>query len=183
MLTNRSYVVDDIRIPPNISQENDYKSLSCTAKNTCGDLVKIVFLNHPSMQKKVGVTLMRTLMDEMIGEKIRHMIVIVNIGVSPKTKQEILQHHISGNICVECFVENRLMFDLVSHALVPLHRLLADGEIKELVAKYAEVSKLPILDRLDPVARYYNFRQGDVVEITRNMFRTTGHYKHYRVVS
>jgi DNA-directed RNA polymerase subunit H (RpoH/RPB5) len=177
MLKNRGFsALRGLTLPDNIDMK-DYSSLNCVVKDNANSRVKIIFLNHPSTQKKIGITPMRSLLEKLESEKIKHVIVIVVVGLSPKTKDEILEQ---SGIVVECFKEHELMFDLVSHELVPCHRRLSSKETAQIYERYGD--KLPILRQDDPVSRYYNFHVNDVIEITRTNFRTTLMYKHYRVV-
>ena len=177
MLTNRHYSLQDqIHVPDNVELLKDYSSLSQTINDEQGNPIKILFYNHPSLQAKIGVSPIRKILDTLQAEEVMHCLIVVNTGLSPKTMEEISQ----SPVCVECFTENQLMFDLVSHKLIPPHRRLSDAEKKKIHKKYGE--KLPILQRSDPVCRYYDFQVNDVIEITRSGFRTTFLYKHYRTV-
>lgn len=73
------------------------------------------------------------------------------------------------------FTFKELTYNVTRHHLVPIHRLASAA-----VAAALDPARLPKLLATDPVARYYNFRPGDVVEIDRvfDVLAT----KYYRVV-
>ena len=69
----------------------------------------------------------------------------------------------------------------VTHYTFPAHRLLAPREKKEFYAKWkVSQAQMPRMQVSDPVARYYGFVPGDVVEIQRRTF--AGTVPAYRVV-
>ena len=61
------------------------------------------------------------------------------------------------------------MFNIVDHEYVPIHEKLSPTEKVKLLSDFMIKSydKLPLLSKQDP-CRYYNFRQNDVVRITRS---------------
>lgn len=78
----------------------------------------------------------------------------------------------------------QLQFNITRHTLVPKHIKCGQEEVEELLKKYMLVSKtqLPILLRDDPVARYYNFKSGDIIKIYSTNLGMNQHYIFYRCV-
>ena len=65
----------------------------------------------------------------------------------------------------ELFSMDELQLNITRHRLVPRHHLATPDEKRELDAAYK--GKLPQLLHTDAVARYYAFKKGDYVRITR----------------
>lgn len=59
-------------------------------------------------------------------------------------------------------------FDKMNHVLVPKYRICSRNEIKEIEAKYGNKNTFPkMIAKIDPIARFMDFRPGDVLEITK----------------
>jgi DNA-directed RNA polymerase I, II, and III subunit RPABC1 len=78
----------------------------------------------------------------------------------------------------------QLQMNVTKHFLVPNHLRISEEEANELLKTYNLVSRqqLPLLLRDDPVARYYNYKSGDVVCITNNSISMNYGYRYYRCV-
>jgi DNA-directed RNA polymerase subunit H len=76
----------------------------------------------------------------------------------------------------------RLQFNILSHTLVPDHRVLSDKEVQEIMYKYNITDKIqfPDISRFDPVARVIGLRPGQVCHIIRPS-KTTITTDYYRV--
>lgn len=58
--------------------------------------------------------------------------------------------------------------DKMEHRLVPLYKILSETEIKNIEKKYGSRDKFPkMVVGLDAIARFMDFRLGDVVEIRK----------------
>jgi DNA-directed RNA polymerase subunit H (RpoH/RPB5) len=85
-------------------------------------------------------------------------------------------------IPIQIFEIRELQFNITKHKLVPKHELVPDQKIVEdLIKRYNLKSKfqLPIILRTDPVAKYLNLKNGDIVRISR-VSPTSGEYIAYR---
>ena len=84
---------------------------------------------------------------------------------------------------VELFWLNNVIINITKHILVPNHIKLTDDEIKIVMEKNYITSKslFPVMNRDDPVAKYFNLSSGDVCKIVRKSI-TSGEYISYRVV-
>lgn len=67
------------------------------------------------------------------------------------------------------FCINNLQINITKHCLVPKHELINQEEIEDIMKKHNILSKnqLPLINRNDPVIKYYNFKPGDICKITR----------------
>jgi DNA-directed RNA polymerase I, II, and III subunit RPABC1 len=86
------------------------------------------------------------------------------------------------NIPIQIFDIKELQYNITKHVLVPKHVLVKDmTEIQQILEKYSLKTKfqLPIILKTDPVARYYNLKNGDIVKIVRNS-PSSGEYVVYR---
>jgi DNA-directed RNA polymerase subunit H len=83
---------------------------------------------------------------------------------------------------IQNFTHKQLRSPVVNHALVPHHRALSDSEGHAIFDELAVTpEQMPVLLSTDPVARYYNFKPTQVIEIVRrNGFHVP--VKYYRIV-
>lgn len=74
------------------------------------------------------------------------------------------------------------MINITKHFIVPKHEKVSIEEVNKLkkILRIKDIYKLPTLMIYDPVSRYFNFKQGDVIKITRNS-KSTGTHISYRV--
>jgi DNA-directed RNA polymerase subunit H (RpoH/RPB5) len=77
---------------------------------------------------------------------------------------------------IQHFEDNELFFNPNNHSFVPIHRLLKEEEIEELIkVEKIRPPQLPQMSALDPIAKRLGARPGDgtrpsdVVEITRKI--------------
>lgn len=78
----------------------------------------------------------------------------------------------------------QLQFNVTKHELVPIHKRLSEDEGKQILDRYSLTSKhqLPVLLKDDIISKYYNFKSGDIIEITQTKTSQNGNYKFYRCV-
>ena len=76
----------------------------------------------------------------------------------------------------------RLQFNILNHTLVPIHRLMNDNEVEEIMKKYniKDKTQFPDISRFDPVARVIGLRPGKVCHIIRSS-KTAIQANYYRV--
>ena len=76
----------------------------------------------------------------------------------------------------------RLQFNILNHSLVPIHRVMEDDEVEEIMKKYniKDKSQFPDISRFDPVARVIGLRPGKVCHIIRSS-KTAIEANYYRV--
>ena len=69
---------------------------------------------------------------------------------------------------LEIFTIDELLVNIIEHHLVPKHRLLTNDEKELLLQEYdIKTKNLARIYITDPIARYYNAKIGDIMEIER----------------
>lgn len=101
-------------------------------------------------------------------------------------KEKLTQNNIklinALQINIQIFDIKELQFNITKHILVPKHELITDAnEIDNIIKQYSLKSKyqLPIIMRSDPMAKYLNLKNGDIIKITR-VSPTAGEYIVFR---
>ena len=95
---------------------------------------------------------------------ITHMI-LVHSGSATHATKRIIDNH-ATMIRTELFTYSEMQINLTQHTLVPTHRKIDADERSTLVGRYA-ATYFPSLLTSDPVARFFYFQAGDMIEITR----------------
>lgn len=90
-----------------------------------------------------------------------HFIVVYNTSVTPPVKKLVESTTI---IRIELFTADELGYNVTKHVLVPKHEKASDIEYKQL-KQY--LTKIPRILVTDPVVRFYGFKRGTVVKVTR----------------
>jgi DNA-directed RNA polymerase I, II, and III subunit RPABC1 len=169
MLTARGY-----EITKDFIEENEETSLF----NKIDDSDKI-YIFYPNISKKVGVSTIRTYIEEMENNEVNNAIIVVKDAVSAFSKKEFAR---KKDLNVEYFKENELLIDITEHVYVPKHILISESEKKELLKKYKiKADKIPKIHTSDPVARYYGAKKGQVFKIIRSS-ETSVETLFYRIV-
>jgi DNA-directed RNA polymerase subunit H (RpoH/RPB5) len=113
---------------------------------------------------KININYIKELTRLMTEQSLEHIVVVYNGNITMNA-QSINDIQMLYNI--EFFSEKSFMYNITKHALVPLHeKLCKTSEEYRLIA--TERHNLPHIFEKDPVCKYYNFKQGDVLRITRN---------------
>lgn len=100
-------------------------------------------------------------LDEM---KINHAILIYEGTPTSAVKNVIRTAH-DMKMCIEIFHADDLQFNITKHRLQPIFQSLPKDKIKVFKEKFG--TKLPILLKNDPIVKFYNYRRGDIVKVTR----------------
>jgi DNA-directed RNA polymerase I, II, and III subunit RPABC1 len=105
--------------------------------------------------------------------EIEHCIIVHKENATPVAKKIVED---SKELTIELFNEDELQCNITKHYLVPKHELVYKKGTKgctEFKAKYGD--KYPVILKSDPVARFYGYERGDIIQITRKngfvMFR------------
>ena len=71
---------------------------------------------------------------------------------------------------ITIFKYKSLMFNLIDHEYVPKHERITEKNTEKLKLDLMinDLEKLPIIHKTDAVCRYYNFKPGDVIKVTRD---------------
>ncbi len=106
-------------------------------------------------------------------------LIIVTLTKPNNTILKIKNEYIN----IEFFWLNRLIVNITHHQYVPKHELIKKEEIPLIMKKFnlADIYQLPLIDKNDPVCRYYNFKSGNICKITR-MDKISGISIIYRLV-
>lgn len=78
----------------------------------------------------------------------------------------------------------QLQFNVTKHELVPVHKKLSEEESKDILKRYSLTGKqqLPLLSKDDVISKYYNYKSGDIIEITHTNTSQNREYTFYRCV-
>lgn len=141
-------------------------------------------------EKSVGKQTIQTLNNRMEQEKVKHAILVLCGKLTPAGSQELLEltrvrteteRKKTQRKRIEKFAEAELLFNITTHELVPQHRALNEDEKSEVLNLYGKSESFPTILISDPVARYYGWTRGQMIEIKRRS-ETAGSYTFYRKV-
>ena len=137
-----------------------------------------VLVMHPSGDKLAIDTVRRYVHDYKANKHLRLLIVIQSI--TPAARSEI-------TACkrFELFHEEELFRNKTKHALYAPHRGLSPEEEAKMLKKFRVAKdRLPTIRRLDdPIARYFGWEVGTVVEIRVQPAGSQEPFIYYRVVA
>jgi len=103
--------------------------------------------------------------------------IIVHEGDPTSSAKKTINHlDTTGKIRVALFSQSYFLFNLLDHRLVRPH-IRVKKEESNLIKKKFGADKLPVILTSDPVVRYFNFRPGEIIAITRK-----GGFVSYRIV-
>jgi len=109
---------------------------------------------------------------------IHHAIIVYKNVITSTARKNInkLPTNDEVNLKIELFSDMELQFNITKHRLQPKFKLLSPKEASLFKSKYGK--NIPIMFTCDPIARFFNYKPGDVVRLTR---KKTG-YVSYRIV-
>ena len=86
------------------------------------------------------------------------------------------------NYNTEIFFDHELKINLIEHDLQPIFEVLSEEEKEKLMEEYQLTKRqMSKMKSIDPIARYYNSKAGDVFRIIRPS-TSAGVGIHYRIV-
>ncbi|VWU49351.1 DNA-directed RNA polymerases I, II, and III subunit RPABC1, putative [Hepatocystis sp. ex Piliocolobus tephrosceles] len=130
--------------------------------------------------KKTGVKPLRDLTETMDEKKIQRAIIVTQNSLTPFAQNAIKEA--APKHIIENFLDTELLVNITKHELVPKHIPLSCEEKKNLLQRYKiKENKLPRIQDVDPVCRYFGLSKGQVVKIIRPS-ETAGRYVTYRLV-
>ena len=118
----------------------------------------------PKVATKFNVDRIQQYISTIKKMDILHCLVVYKDSATPIAKKVVDE---STEITIELFSEDELQFNITTHKWVPEHRLLYRKQSKEaeqFKKKYSD--KFPIILKSDPVARFYGYKRGDIIQIT-----------------
>ena len=112
---------------------------------------------------KININYIKDVTHMMNEQQIDHVILIYNGNITINA-QNI--NEIKSIYNIEFFPEKSFMYNITKHQLVPKHeKLLRNSDEYKSIVK--EKLNLPHMFESDPICKYYNFKCGDVIKITR----------------
>ena len=140
----------------NIEHENEYMIKAFNVETNDNVIIFIdssIKLNKDTLTKYMSV---------MKSADVNHGILIYNEGVTSVTVKYIEQ---TIDMVLEIFPVRDLQFNITKHRLQPCKfRRLTTEEMIVFKEKYT--LKFPIMRYSDPIRRFFNFRRGDIIEVT-----------------
>lgn len=141
-----------------ITEKEHYSILGFTHNRT--ETVELVFVLRKQIKPIVSV--LRLLQTVASKNESSHNIVV------SETKPTYSASKLLEDSGIEHFVYTDLLFPVILHSMVPPHRLMTEGEtVEKLRSIGVRREQLPRIKRSDPVAKFYNFPAGAVIEIHR----------------
>jgi DNA-directed RNA polymerase subunit H (RpoH/RPB5) len=137
---------------------------------------KIVVFYHAKEKLRIEhVRKYQTLLED---EKPLDVIVIHQESITPSAATLLTSLNIIP------FHERELWNNLTRHKLYFKHTKLSDEEVLKLLAQYMTTKLLlPMISIHDPVVKYFGWKLGDVVKITRGLGGYQPHTPYYRIVT
>ena len=176
MLEDRNYTIPDdiLNLTPNdyryMYNNNKYNFNVSDGNKTC---YIMFFLNSSGNVKINSVREYINNLDKKDNDEF--LIILKNINTSLKK----LEKEFNCNL----FEYKRLQVNITKHSYVPKHELIKKEKEKEILNLYNITNKLnlPCILVTDAVCKYYNFKSGRILKITRNS-RTSGKTIGYRYI-
>lgn len=113
--------------------------------------------------EKLDIGKIRDIIQMMTKFGSNHCIVVYKDSITASVKKIIEDK--SNNFEIETFTENDLSYNITKHVLVPRHEKVDDDEAKKLKKQYG--TKFPNILLNDPIVKFYNFKCGNIIKITR----------------
>ena len=160
MLTDRGYTDIQEQL-----QSDQYTKLTITFKmESKGEKSGVVWWVEDS---KIGINHVLHFTQKCAINDYKKFILIIDGTVTPSAKKE-LTTTIKELYDAEYFYTNELKINTTKHIYVPRHILLSEEE-KEFVRKSyrTDLINFPQILESDPVAKYFNFKSGDLIKIER----------------
>lgn len=151
-------------------------TVQCTHNDNPTDMMYVFFPD----EAKIGIKHIQGYVAKMEADKVQRAIVIVRQGLTPSARQAMKE--VGPTYIMEEFLESEMLINITEHELVPQHTLLTTEEKEELFSRYRlKEAQLMKMLAIDPVARYYGFKRGQVIKIVRKS-DTAGRYVTHRLV-
>lgn len=137
-------------------------------------------------EDSIGIEVINDIDSELNARDIRRAIIIIPGVITPSARKRILELSQCGSGLakeIEIFTESELLCNPTRNINVPQHRRLSVEEVESLkkCLNLKDISILPKISSNDPIARYYKFKKGNLIEIKKRS-ETTGQAVCYRFV-
>lgn len=131
-------------------------------------------LAFPSPIENPNVEAMQNVKALMEKNEVSHSLIVCSANPTPAFKTA-LSKILELDFIVEVFQEEDLQYNITKHSLVPAHIKMSKEDQKKFRELYGV--NIPVLLRTDAVAKFYNFKKGEIVKIIRR-----NGYVSYRIV-
>lgn len=151
MISDREYKIEYI-------DSDNEKSQPFSIKGRNDKNIILCFIND---DEKLNIQGIKDKISVMNKENSQKCIIVYKNTVTSSAKKslETLEYD------VELFALHEVQLNITKHRLVPKHMRVTPQEKEELDDKYK--GKLPVILHTDAVARYYYFKRGEYIRITR----------------
>lgn len=155
------YIKDDTKNDKNDKNDKEEENKgddSFSLKGSKSDNIILCFINN---DEKLNIQGIKDRISVMNKEGATSCIIVYRSSVTSSAKKslETLEYDF------ELFGLHELQLNITRHRLVPRHCRVLSSEKEELDKAYK--GKLPILLSTDPISRYYSFKKGEYIRITR----------------
>lgn len=129
---------------------------------------------------KIGVEIVKYYVSLVTKNEYKAFILVVNGSITVQSRKD-MDENIRHVYNAEYFYLNRLQINITRHKYVPKHTKLSEEEKNKIVKAYnTPIENFPYIQESDPVARYYNFREGDLIKVERYFDHYLGKVNHHK---
>ena len=136
----------------------DDKHYKITALKPDGTKMYIIFHTIDILDTKNVKDIIQLLNDQGI----KHVIIVYKNNVTAASKNII---RIINTYKIELFAEEDLQYNITKHRLQPIFSKLSEDDTDAFKQLYK--TSIPILCHDKPIARFYNYNKGDIIQVTR----------------
>jgi DNA-directed RNA polymerase I, II, and III subunit RPABC1 len=166
------------------------ESLCSVYSKPDGTKIHVRFLNTPTKTKtkddegKIKTEQVKEIIEYIRRESVRNLVLITEEDITSPAQKKLEELR---SVNIQHFLYRQLGYNPTKHYLVPQHILMTDEEAKQfLTSNNLRLEDLPLISHIDPIARYYGMRNGQIVKIIRRNFiveTMVDEYVSYRCVS
>ena len=113
-------------------------------------------------ENKLSVNTLRDIIAACEGAGMKRLVLVYNDSITASANNTLKS---ITSVMVEVFCITELMYNPTTHRLSSKHERVSEEETREIKTKYGK--DLPILLRSDKMARWYNFKSGEIIKVTR----------------
>jgi DNA-directed RNA polymerase subunit H (RpoH/RPB5) len=150
MLKKRNYTV--------IQKNTNNNEIECTTDT--GHKCIVIFTN----QYKINTNYLKICIQDTMNRNITRVILIHNGNITVSVKKII---ELNKQQSFELFQTVDFIYNITKHDLVPLHEKVVDLKEEFSESAIKDLCNLPVLLSTEPISKFYNYKTGDVVRITR----------------
>ena len=126
------------------------------------------------LTSKIRVNNIQNVLDEILEDgNYNENDTVILIIKDKLTSQEAIEMYFDiiydiKKVFVQLFNLDMLMYNVSKHVKVPKHEIVSKEEKDAVFKKYnlETFDQLPVILKIDPIAKYYGMKRGDVVKIT-----------------